>query len=149
MQILIPAALLHDIARPLEDETGKPHEIEGARIAEEYLRTIAFPDSLITPITDAILTHRFRSDLSPKTLEGQILSDADKLDAMGAVGIARAFLTAGERGGDITDAINHIEEKLLNLQSLMYTASARKQAAKKHEELERFLSTLREELSIH
>ena len=146
MRVLIPAALLHDIARPLEEKTGKPHEIEGARIAEEFLLPMGFPEDLIGPVVDAIRTHRFRSEKKPSTLEAQILSDADKLDAMGAIGIARAFLTAGERGGDMVDAMDHIKEKLLNLQVLMYTGTARKMAESRHMILQTFLATLCEEM---
>lgn len=146
MRVLIPAALLHDIARPLEEKTGKPHEIEGARIAKEFLLPMGFPKDLIEPVIDAIRTHRFRSENKPATLEAQILSDADKLDAMGAIGIARTFLTAGERGGDIVDAMDHIKEKLLNLQVLMYTKTAQKMAGSRHIILQTFLTTLCEEM---
>ena len=77
--ILIPAALLHDIARPLEKERGIPHELEGARMAEEFLRSIHYEDRCIPPIVHAIRTHRFRSEERPATSEAKILSDADKI----------------------------------------------------------------------
>lgn len=144
--ILIPAALLHDIARPREEETGIPHEQEGARMAEEFLVTLGYPEAMREKITGAIRTHRYRSSDKPVTLEGCILSDADKLDAMGAIGIARAFLTAGERDGDIEDGMFHIEEKLLNLKDLMYTQTAAEIAGKRHETLNQFLIALREEM---
>ncbi|MBP2132392.1 putative nucleotidyltransferase with HDIG domain [Methanomicrobium sp. W14] len=59
MQILIPAALFQDVARPLEKETGIPHEEEGARIAEEYLRSNGCDESQIQAIVHAIRSHRF------------------------------------------------------------------------------------------
>nr|WP_319540591.1 HD domain-containing protein [uncultured Methanospirillum sp.] len=138
MQTLIPAALLHDIARPLEESKGVPHEEEGARIAEEFLISIRYPPEKIRGITHAILTHRYRSTRDPETLEAKILSDADKLDAMGAVGIARAFMTAGERGGEMQDAILHIDDKLLNLKPLMYTRTGQDMARERHQVLKRF-----------
>lgn len=146
--ILIPAALLHDIARPREEETGIPHEQEGARMAEEFLVTLGYPKAMRDQITGAIRTHRYRSSDKPVTLEGCILSDADKLDAMGAIGIARAFLTAGERDGDIEDAMYHIEEKLLILKDLMYTQTASEIAGERHEVLNRYFIAIREEMQI-
>jgi len=148
MEVLVPAALLHDIARPLEKSRGIPHEIEGARMAEEYLKSIHYDETLIPGIIHAILTHRFSSADLPMTLEARILSDADKLDAMGAVGIARTFVRAGEHGGGISDARDHFHDKLLNLKEIMYTASAREIAEKRHAVLVRFLDSLEDELDL-
>jgi len=128
MAVLIPAALFHDIARPLEEETGVPHEEEGARVAETLLRSI------------------HSVGIAPGTLEARVLVDADNLDAMGAVGIARTFLQAGERGGGILDATDHIREKLLNLKSRMYTESARSIAEERHAFLTTFLEALEGEM---
>jgi uncharacterized protein len=138
MRVLIPAALLHDIARPLEEEKGIPHEQEGARMAEEFLSSIGYPVEQIQGIVHSIQTHRYRSARDPETLEARILSDADKLDAMGAVGIGRAFMTAGERNGEMQDAIDHIHEKLLSLKALMYTKTGQEIAQKRHIFLETF-----------
>jgi uncharacterized protein len=146
MNILIPAALLHDIARPLEEKNGIPHEIEGARIAQELLLSLGYPDEIIAPVTHAIQSHRYRSQKKPVTLEAKILSDSDKLDAMGAIGIARTFMTAGERSGDFQDAIDHIHEKILNLQGLMYTDSARDLAEIRHAYIQDFIRTFMAEM---
>ncbi|WML68271.1 MAG: hypothetical protein METHP_01876 [Methanoregula sp. SKADARSKE-2] len=143
--ILIPAALLHDIARPAERGRGVPHEIEGARVAEEFLRSTGYDPALIPAIVDAIRTHRFRSDEKPATREAEILSDADKLDAMGAVGIARTFMRAGEDGGEMQDAIDHFHEKLLRLHDHVHTDTARQIAAGRHAFLTAFLRELGEE----
>jgi uncharacterized protein len=148
MAILLPAALLHDIARPLEDETGIPHEIEGARIAGCFLREVRYDESLIPQITHAITAHRYRSGAEPETLEARILSDADKLDAMGATGIARTFMQAGERSGDMQDAAGHIHEKLLKLKGRMYTKTARELAGRRHEVLEYFVRAFDEEAGV-
>nr|WP_303716440.1 HD domain-containing protein [Methanoculleus marisnigri] len=142
MAILIPAALFHDIARPLEEETGVPHEEEGARMAESYLRSVRYPEDRIVGIVHAIRAHRYSSGIAPETLEGRILSDADNLDAMGAVGIARTFMQAGEQGRGIADATAHFHEKLLNLKDRMYTESARNIAEKRHAFLVAFIETL-------
>ena len=145
MDILIPAALLHDIARPLEKEKGLPHETEGARMAEAYLASIHYNPEHIPAISAAIRTHRFRSDEKPATPEAKILSDADKLDALGAVGIARTFMRAAEHGGDIDDAVFHFHDKLLKLKDLMYTDSARDIAGERHAFLTTFLEILERE----
>lgn len=148
MAVLIPAALLHDIARPIEEECGIPHEIEGARIAEHFLREIRYKVRLIPAIIHAIRAHRFSTDTTPETLEAQILSDADKLDAMGAIGIARTFMQAGEKGGDLPDATDHIHEKLLKLKSRMYTHTGRERAEKKHLVLIAFARALEDEMDM-
>jgi uncharacterized protein len=145
MTVLIPAALLHDIARPVEKARGIPHEEEGARMAEQYLMSIHYDETRIAAITGAIRTHRFRSGGIPATPEAKILSDADKLDAMGASGIARTFMRAAEHGGGIDNAIAHFNDKLLKLNGLMYTASGRRIARTRHAFLLRFLTTLETE----
>ena len=147
MMVLLPAALLHDIARPIETQEGVPHEEEGARMAERYLRSIAYDEESIKKITHAIRTHRYRSVRKPETLEAWILSDADKLDAMGATGIARTFIRAGEHRGEIKDAVFHMHDKLLNLNGLIYTKTAKRLAEKRHRYLCAFLEALTEESS--
>lgn len=146
MRVLIPAALFHDIARPLEKETGIPHEEEGARIAEEYLRQAGYDTGRIPAIVHAIRTHRYSTGAEPDTLEARVLSDADKLDAMGAVGIARTFMQAGEHGDGIEGALGHIHEKLLKLRGLMYTDGAREIALRRHALLEQFVDSLEDEI---
>jgi uncharacterized protein len=145
MNILIPAALLHDIARPGEKETGLPHEVQGARMAEACLASIGYNPDLIVAVSAAIRTHRYRSSAQPESHEAKILSDADKLDALGAVGIARTFMRAAEHGGDIDDAILHFHEKLLKLKDLMYTETGQAMAGERHAFLVTFLNALERE----
>ena len=145
MQILIPAALFHDIARPIEDETGVPHQEEGARIAEKYLRQTGYDAERIPAIVHAIRSHRFSTSPEPETPEAKILSDADKLDAMGAVGIARTFLQAGKHGDGIEGAVEHIHDKLLKLSDLIYTDTAAEIAERRHTLLQQFVDCLEDE----
>lgn len=101
LDILIPAVLLHDIARAEEDQdyTGQvDHAVLGAEMAEGILRELGYDFATIMPIKQCIRSHRFRSAYPPETIEARILFDADKLDALGAVGIARSFMLAGEHG---------------------------------------------------
>lgn len=147
MAVLIPAALFHDIARPLEEETGIPHEEQGAEMAEEYLRSVGYPGDMIHSICHAIRAHRFSLGIAPFTLEAEILSDADKLDAMGATGIARTFMQAGEEGSGIPGAVAHFHLKLLKLKDRMYTETAREIAEERHAFLVAFLRELEREES--
>lgn len=101
LEILIPAALLHDIARveESEDKTGKTdHAVLGGEIAADILKTLGYEKLKIEKIKHCIITHRFRTGNEPETIEAKILFDADKLDAIGAVGIARSFMLSGQYG---------------------------------------------------
>ena len=104
-EVLIPAALLHDIARVEEsqDKTGKiDHAVLGGDLAEEILRDLEYNEEKINKIKDCIIAHRFRTGNEPKTIESKILFDADKLDVIGAIGIARTFMLAGQFGQRLT-----------------------------------------------
>lgn len=99
--VLIPASLLHDIARVKEskDNTGElDHAILGSDMAESILRDLEYDEEKIQKIKHCIVAHRFRTGNEPKTIEAKILFDADKLDAIGAIGIARTFMLAGQFG---------------------------------------------------
>ena len=101
LEILIPAALLHDIARVQEssDKTGKiDHAILGSEIAEDILRQLKYEEEKIKKIKHCIVAHRFRTGNEPNTIEAKILFDSDKLDVIGASGIARTFMLAGQFG---------------------------------------------------
>ena len=96
-QIVMLGALLHDIARPEEDKSGgrRCHAAAGAEMVPQWLNECRFPDALAEPVSAAVRTHRFRGKDLPNSLEADLVFDADKLDALGAVGIGRAFLFAG------------------------------------------------------
>nr|WP_234120427.1 HD domain-containing protein [Clostridium hydrogenum] len=105
LEVLIPASLLHDIARveESEDKTGKiDHAVLGSVVAENILRKLEYEEEQIKAIKHCIITHRFRTGNEPKTIEAKILFDADKLDVIGASGIARTFMLAGQFGQRLT-----------------------------------------------
>ncbi len=81
----------------------------------------------------------------PETLEGKIVQDADRLDALGAVGIARAFAYGGEKGRPLRDSVSHFHEKLLLLKGEMNTEAGRAMAEDRHAFLLAFLKELEEE----
>lgn len=103
LMILKFAALLHDIGREEEHryKGRKCHAQIGANIASKLLKQVKMDDEMINKIIHCIETHRYRGNKKPLTLEAKILFDADKLDAIGAVGIGRAFLFAGEVGAKL------------------------------------------------
>ena len=101
LEVLIPSALLHDIARVREsqDNTGKlDHAVLGSEMAEDILRRLEYEGEKIEKIKHCIVVHRFRTGNEPKTIEAKILFDSDKLDVIGATGIARTFMLAGQFG---------------------------------------------------
>ena len=81
----------------------------------------------------------------PDTIEGKIVQDADRLDAIGAIGIARTFAFGGERGRPLDDSIRHFHDKLLLLKDEMNTDSGRKVAESRHAFLVAFLEEYRME----
>lgn len=101
LEILIPAALLHDIARvdENEDKTGEiDHAVLGSKIAGDILKDLKYGEEKIKKIKHCIISHRFRTGNEPETIEAKILFDSDKLDAIGAIGIARTFMLSGQCG---------------------------------------------------
>jgi len=94
--IVRTAALLHDIGRPEEMESGRSHAEAGAEKARRVLSD--WPPRLVDAVVHAIAAHRFRDEVVPETLEARVLFDADKLDSIGAIGVARAYAVAGLRG---------------------------------------------------
>jgi uncharacterized protein len=106
--ILEVAALLHDVGRYEEMKRGKNrgcrdrycHAEEGAKISREILEKYDLKDSEVENIIHCVESHRSRNDLKPKTIEAKCLFDADKIDGIGAVGIARDFLFAGSAGSN-------------------------------------------------
>jgi uncharacterized protein len=114
LDVLKTAVLLHDIARVREFEDRKgiaEHAALGAVMAEEILTKLDYSEEKIARIKHCIAVHRYRRNRKPETAEAKILFDADKLDALGAVGVARAFMIAGQYGQRIYSEVP-IEEYL-------------------------------------
>jgi uncharacterized protein len=154
------AALLHDIA------DWKFHNGDitvGPKIAREWLQSQNVSEDVIKHVEDIILNISFKGagvQTPMKTIEGQISQDADRLDAIGAVGIARVFAYGGAKGremhnpelepvmhqsfgeykkqGSLT-AVNHFYEKLLLLKDRMNTQAAKTIAHERHQYMEQFL----------
>ena len=165
MAIVRAAALLHDIDRKAAEASGADHAQVAAARAREILA--AQPEAKIEAIVHAIAAHRFRTDPAPATLEAQVLFDADKLDAIGAIGVARAFAYGGAHGqrlwapiesvdlvnwdlhGDDPDTHTPVHEfivKLSRIKNRLYTRTGRRIAAHRHETMVAFFARLTREV---
>ena len=164
--IVRTAALLHDVA-----DDRKEHHLAGAQIARELLADM--PSHFVNAVAHCIEAHRFSQPPEPATLEAQCLNDADKLDAIGAIGVARVFAFAGSKGSRLWTApldelVRRIEPdpqayrrayggdkdytpghellcKLASLAESMYTATARQIARDRHTYMLAFFRRLDEE----
>jgi uncharacterized protein len=138
MDVLMPAAILHDI-----DRGNDNHAHQSAIMAREILLDLGY--TKVDEIVHAIDVHSFSAGGEAKTLEAQILSDADKLDAMGAFGIYRAAQYGVEHERPQSEFINHFHEKLLKLRGLLYTEEAKKLAEKRHDFMLKYLGQIDKE----
>ena len=162
-KLILSAVLLHDIVSyPKSDKRSKLSSLESAKKSKQVLKKYDFSKEEITIISDAIRDHSFSQNRVPETLEGKILQDADRLDALGAIGIARVFATGGSLRRpfyDIGDpfckkripndkiwTIDHFFQKLFKLESLMNTKSGKREAKKRTMVLKEFLHHLKQEL---
>lgn len=165
-EIVSAAALLHDVARVEADRLGVCHAEMGARQARDILR--GHPPDKVEAVAAAIASHRFRNAVKPPTLEARVLYDADKLDAIGAIGIARAYAIAGLRGqrlwspwaeaahldADARDLHNadhtpvrEFQVKLSRLRDSLYTEKARVIADSRHRYMDDFFARLEKEVA--
>ena len=109
LDVIKAAVLLHDVGgkREIEDPTGKTdHAIESAKMAEPILNDLGYSKEKIKHILDCIISHRYRTENKPKTKEAEIVFDADKLETVGAIGIARAFVWVGRNNAHIYKKVN-------------------------------------------
>ena len=162
-KLVLSAVLLHDLVLySKSDKRSKFSSIRSAQKSKQILKKHGFSDKEITIISDAIRDHSFSQRKIPDSIEGKILQDADRLDAIGAIGIARVFATGGSLGrpfynpddafckqrkpDDHVWTVDHFFQKLLKLESLMNTKSGKIEAKKRTKILKEFLAQLKEEI---
>ena len=135
LQIVALASLLHDA------DDHKLFSTENNANARRFLTGRSMPANRIDRICEVINAVSFSKnrDKRPDTLEGRIVQDADRLDAIGAIGIARTFAFGGSHGRALDSSIDHFYEKLLLLKGMMNTAKARELAEARHAFMEAFL----------
>ena len=152
------AALLHDIA---DWKFNDGNDNVGPKLAKEWLKKLSVDENIISHVCQIIKDASFKGSgvvTKMKTIEGMIVQDADRLDAIGAIGIGRTFAYGGAKGREMynpeikpekhesfeqyknnqSTTINHFYEKLLLLKDLMNTTTAKKIAKKRHKVMEKF-----------
>jgi len=111
-EVVKAAALLHDIGgkREVDDPSGNTdHAVESVKMAGPILKGLGYTEDKIEHIQDCILSHRYRTENKPKTKEAEIVFDADKLETVGAIGVARTYVWIGRNNAHIYRKVN-IEE---------------------------------------
>ena len=138
------AALLHDT------DDHKLFQTENNANARSFMAKQNIDPDTIDTVCEIINSVSFskNKDKHPETIEAKIVQDADRLDALGAIGIARTFAYGGKKGRPMGDSIEHFHEKLLLLKDLMNTEEGRKIAEERHDFLVLFLEQLRRETEL-
>ena len=167
LSILAPAALLHDIGRNRESRSrgNVCHAEQGAAMALPILRDLGYSEADSAAICHCIRAHRFRSATQPESLEAKIIFDADKLDSIGAIGIGRAFLFAGQIGARLHNAeidpadtesysaedtaYREFQVKMSRVRDQMLTPIGQQLARRRHEFMEIFFAELNREIYGH
>ncbi|MEY2561097.1 MAG: uncharacterized protein QOG51_1512 [Verrucomicrobiota bacterium] len=165
LAVVLPAAWLHDcVVIP----KNSPQRSSASRLAAEragaLLRAAGYPAQHIPAIEHAIEAHSFSARVMPQTLEAKVVQDADRLEALGAVGIARTLITGGANGtpfydlaepfpvtrvaNDRTSIIDHFFTKLLKLAETMQTAAGRAAAQQRAQFLKDYLTQLGSEIGV-
>lgn len=164
MEILKLAAILHDIGRMEQHKSrGKVcHAESGAKMARNILRNYSLSEDKIEKIVHCIESHRFKSENIPESLEAKILFDADKLDSIGAIGLARTYVFTGEIGSRVhnkdvdikntkeySKEDNGYREFLVSLQykkDKMMTGEGKRMAEERHKFMVDFFNRLNKEV---
>ena len=162
-EIVLPAAWLHDCVHIAKDS---PQRANASRIAAaravEFLAGAGYPSACLPDIRHAIEAHSFSAGIAPRTVEAKVVQDADRLDALGAIGIARCIAVGAALGRPIYQAhdpfcasrepddgaasVDHFYVKLLKLAGTMQTAAGRREAERRSEYMRGYLDQLRTEI---
>lgn len=163
LAIVLPAAWLHDCVTVAKDSPERPRASRlAAEKAASFLLEAGYPPQHIAAVHHAIAAHSFTARIRPQTIEAQVVQDADRLDAIGAIGIARCLMLGGAMGQPLYDfdepfpenrppddrqnVLDHFYVKLLNLAGMMQTASGRSEALQRTQFMQLYLQQLRHEL---
>lgn len=161
LEIVRTATLLHDVARGWGDRLETDHAQAGAEFTSRLLA--GQPAERVEAVAHAIAAHRFRGTVSPQTVEARVLHDADKLDAIGAIGVARAFAYGGHEGQRLWAEVppdyeetratrsehtpaHEYQIKLSRIRERLLTESARKIAEERHAFMVAFFDRLAQEV---
>jgi uncharacterized protein len=163
-EVVLPAAWLHDCVNVAKDS---PERARASRIAAEhavrFLKEVGYAPEFLDGIAHAIEAHSWSAGVAPRTVEAKVVQDADRLDALGAIGVARCIAVGAALGrplyeaedpfcerrqpDDLGSSVDHFYSKLLKLAGTMQTEAGRREAARRTEFIEVFLQQLRSEIS--
>lgn len=165
LEVLLAAVLLHDC---VSVEKNSPLRSQASRLAAEkaanVLADLDWPESKIAAVTHAIEAHSFSANITPLTLEAKLVQDADRLDSLGMLGVARTFYVAGRMGSALYDpldpeakerdyddtrfCLDHFQTKLLHLADGFQTAAGQRLAQIRHQRLKGFMEQFKEEIGL-
>ena len=142
LSLISLASLLHDV------DDHKLFHTENNSNARTFLKDNGISKDRSEEIVTIINSVSFSKNKgkTPETIEAKIVQDADRLDAMGAIGVARTFAYGGKKGRSLEDSVQHFYDKLLLLRDTLNTDEARALADKRHTFMEQFLEELKDEL---
>ncbi len=164
-EVVLPAAWLHDCVVVAKDSPLRSRASQmAAERATAFLESVGYERELIPAVAHAIVAHSFSAAVKPETIEAKVVQDADRLEALGALGLARCLMTGGAMGrqllhanepfpvdrdaDDAASSLDHLFVKLLKLPAMMQTQTGRSLAVARAEFLVHFLRTLASELLI-
>jgi uncharacterized protein len=165
LEVLLAAVLLHDCVAV---EKNSPLRSQASRLAAEkassVLAELNWPSDKIASVAHAIEAHSFSANITPLTLEAKIVQDADRLDSLGMLGVARTFYIAGRMGSALYDpqdpqakhrdyddkrfCLDHFQTKLLHLADGFQTVAGQRLAQIRHQRLKGFMEQFMEEIGI-
>ncbi|MDH2078479.1 HD domain-containing protein [Pseudomonas atacamensis] len=165
LEVLLAAVLLHDC---VSVEKNSPLRSQASRLAADkassVLKELDWPNEKISNVAHAIAAHSFSANITPITLEAKIVQDADRLDSLGMLGVARTFYVAGRMGSALYDpqdpealereyddtrfCLDHFQTKLLHLAEGFQTVTGQRLAQIRHQRLKGFMEQFKEEIGI-
>jgi uncharacterized protein len=165
LEVLLAAVLLHDCVAV---EKNSPLRSQASRLAAEKASSVLaeqnWPSDKIASVAHAIEAHSFSANITPLTLEAKIVQDADRLDSLGMLGVARTFYIAGRMGSALYDpqdpqakhrdyddkrfCLDHFQTKLLHLADGFQTVAGQRLAQIRHQRLKGFMEQFMEEIGI-
>lgn len=162
-QVVMPAAWLHDcvVVPKSSPDRSRASQLAAAQ-AIAWLEENGWPHGKLAEIAHAIEAHSYSAGIEPRTLEAMVVQDADRLDALGAVGLARTLMLGAEMGrgfydsadpfcdarepDDAVHTLDHVYRKLLKLEATMRTPGGKREAAQRTAFLRSYLDQLRSEI---
>ncbi|HHF3210139.1 MULTISPECIES: HD domain-containing protein [Vibrio] len=164
LSIVLPAAYLHDcFTYPKDHPNRKQSSIIAAKKAVAFLESIDYPQQYHDAIAHAIEAHSFSANIRPNTLEAKVVQDADRLDALGAIGVTRCIQVSTEFDAQLYDdkdifaqqrelddkqfTLDHFQTKLFKIAETMNTESARREAQKRKAFMQAYIEQLHDEVT--